>query len=91
MKSVKVSELKANLSRYLRMAAEGNRILVTDRDDPIAQIVPPDAGEIEWQERLARAGSLRLGSQQLRDIRFSSIRSRAKIQESLRSIREDSR
>ncbi|MEO7714233.1 MAG: type II toxin-antitoxin system prevent-host-death family antitoxin [Gemmatimonadaceae bacterium] len=91
MKSVKVSELKANLSRYLRMAAEGNRILVTDRDDPIAQIVPPDVGEIDWQERLARAGSLRLGSQQLRDLRFSRIRSRAKIQESLRAVREDSR
>lgn len=90
MKSVKVSELKANLSRYLRMAAEGNRILVTDRNDPIAQIIPPDAGEIEWQERLARAGSLRVGSQKLRSLKFSSIRSRANIQESLRSIREDS-
>lgn len=90
MKSVKVSELKANLSRYLRMAAEGNRILVTDRNDPIAQIIPPDAGEIEWHERLARAGSLRVGSQQLRSLKFSSIRSRANIQESLRSIREDS-
>lgn len=90
MKSVKVSELKANLSRYLQMAAEGNRILVTDRDDPIAQIVPPNAGEIEWQERLARSGSLRLGSQQLRDLNFSSIRSPANIQELLRSIRKDS-
>jgi antitoxin (DNA-binding transcriptional repressor) of toxin-antitoxin stability system len=79
-----------NLSRYLRMAAEGNRILVTDRDDPIAQIVPPAAEDIEWHEQLARAGSLRLGSQQLRDLKFSIIRSRADIQESLRAIREDS-
>ncbi|HUQ19852.1 MAG TPA: type II toxin-antitoxin system prevent-host-death family antitoxin [Gemmatimonadaceae bacterium] len=90
MKSVKVSELKANLSRYLRMAAQGNRIVVTDRDEPIAQIVPPDADDIRWHERLARAGTLHLGSQQLRDLKFSSIRSRADIQESLRAIREDS-
>ena len=90
MKSVKVSELKANLSRYLRMAAEGNRIVVTDRDDPIAQIIPPDAGQIKWQDRLARAGGLRLGSQHLGKLKFASIRARANIQESLRSIREDS-
>jgi len=41
MKTVNVSELKTHLSRYLRMAARGTRIVVTDRDDPLHRSVRP--------------------------------------------------
>ncbi len=40
MKSVKIAELKDNLSRYLRAAEKGASVVVTDRDRPVAQIVP---------------------------------------------------
>jgi prevent-host-death family protein len=40
MKSVKIAELKDNLSRYLRAAEKGASVVVTDRDRPVARIVP---------------------------------------------------
>lgn len=89
MKSINVSQLKAHLSRYLRMAARGTRIVVTDRDDPIAQIVPPDSGALPWQERLAREGRLRVGSQRFDRLRFSRSARPVKIQASLQAVRED--
>jgi antitoxin (DNA-binding transcriptional repressor) of toxin-antitoxin stability system len=92
MKTINVSELKAHLSRYLRMAARGARIVVTDRDDPIAQIGPLDAtGTVPWPERLAREGRLRLGSQDWAALRVSPVGEPIDIQEALRSVREDAR
>jgi len=40
MKSVKITELKSQLSRHLRAVERGEEIEVTDRDRPIARIVP---------------------------------------------------
>ncbi len=40
MKSVKIAELKARLSEYLRVVRRGETIAVFDRDTPVAQIVP---------------------------------------------------
>ncbi len=39
-KTVKVAELKANLSACLRAAREGQPVTVCDRDTPVARIVP---------------------------------------------------
>ena len=39
-KSVKVAELKARLSEYLRAARRGQPVIVCDRDTPIARLVP---------------------------------------------------
>jgi prevent-host-death family protein len=39
-KTVKVAELKARLSAYLRAARRGHPITVCDRDTPIARLVP---------------------------------------------------
>jgi prevent-host-death family protein len=40
MKHVRIAELKAHLSKYLREAQRGHTIAVLDRDTPIAHIVP---------------------------------------------------
>ena len=40
MKDVKVAELKARLSEYLRFVRKGNEVVVYDRNDPIARVVP---------------------------------------------------
>ena len=40
MKTVKIAELKNHLSEHLRAVEAGSEILVTDRDRPIARIVP---------------------------------------------------
>ncbi|NOT07987.1 MAG: type II toxin-antitoxin system prevent-host-death family antitoxin [Gemmatimonadales bacterium] len=42
-KTVKVAELKARLSEYLRAARQGHPVTVCDRDTPIARLVPYDA------------------------------------------------
>jgi prevent-host-death family protein len=39
-KTVKVAELKARLSAYLRGARRGHPVTVCDRDTPIARLVP---------------------------------------------------
>ncbi len=40
MKRVKIAELKDRLSRHLRAVERGAEIEVTDRDRPIARLVP---------------------------------------------------
>ena len=40
MKQVGITELKARLSEYLRAVRNGETITVTDRETPVAQIVP---------------------------------------------------
>jgi prevent-host-death family protein len=49
MESVGVRDLKASLSRYLRLVKEGETVVVTERGEPIARIVP-----MAIPERLAR-------------------------------------
>ncbi|MBI4277676.1 MAG: type II toxin-antitoxin system prevent-host-death family antitoxin [Armatimonadetes bacterium] len=40
MRQVRIAELKARLSEYLRAVRRGETIAVFDRETPIAQIVP---------------------------------------------------
>jgi prevent-host-death family protein len=40
MNEVKVAELKARLSHYLRKVRRGQSVTVLDRDTPIARVVP---------------------------------------------------
>lgn len=44
--TVGIAELRQNLSRYLRRVEDGERLLVTDRNRPVAELgPPPSAGE----------------------------------------------
>jgi prevent-host-death family protein len=45
MKRVKIAELKSQLSRHLRAVERGAEIEITDRDRPIARLVPIDAAK----------------------------------------------
>ena len=40
MKQVRIADLKARLSEYLRAVRRGETIAVLDRDTPVAQLVP---------------------------------------------------
>lgn len=44
MRAVGLKVLKNKLSEYVRIAAGGETVLVTDRDRVVAEIVPPQAG-----------------------------------------------
>ena len=39
--TVGIAELRQNLSRYLRRVENGERLLVTDRNRPVAELGPP--------------------------------------------------
>lgn len=41
--TVGVAELRQNLSRYLKRVGHGERLLVTDRNRPVAELGPPPA------------------------------------------------
>ncbi|OGQ26817.1 MAG: hypothetical protein A2138_14410 [Deltaproteobacteria bacterium RBG_16_71_12] len=65
MKAVGIKQLKARLSEYVRLAHQGETILVTDRDEIVAELRParlqarPAAADVdEMLDELAEAGAL---------------------------------
>lgn len=55
---MKTSKLKAHLSAYLKRVRRGERVVVLDRDVPVAEILPLSAKETAFS-RLAREGKCR--------------------------------
>jgi prevent-host-death family protein len=55
MTTVGVAELRQNLSKYLRLVGQGERLVVTDRNQPVAQLGPPPSTG-EALDRLIAAG-----------------------------------
>lgn len=69
MRTVSVTELKANLSRYLDMVKRGSEVQVLERGVPIARLVGLEAGPVRGKKeeneklsRLERSGLLRRGT-----------------------------
>ena len=75
MISVGVHELKNRLSEYLRMVRRGEKVLVTDRGDPVAELRQPSTAShtsaYPELERRARAGKVRLGAPNRPDLYLS--------------------
>jgi prevent-host-death family protein len=59
MKTVKIAELKARLSEFLRIVQTGESIAVLDRNRPVARIVPMVEGR-GLRVRKPVPGSLKL-------------------------------
>ena len=51
--TVGVAELRQNLSRYLRRVEQGERLLVTDRNRPVAELGPPPTTGAELDRLIA--------------------------------------
>jgi antitoxin (DNA-binding transcriptional repressor) of toxin-antitoxin stability system len=67
MKTVGVRVLKDRLSEYLRRTAAGERVLVTDRGEVVAELGPPGAQSADptipaGLQALARQGQLDLAA-----------------------------
>ncbi|HWP37359.1 MAG TPA: type II toxin-antitoxin system prevent-host-death family antitoxin [Gemmatimonadales bacterium] len=64
MKTVGVKQLKARLSEYLRMVRAGDSVLVTDRDEVVAELRPasrrpaPREGVDDVLQGLAERGEI---------------------------------
>ena len=69
MKSVNIAELKNRLSLYLNEVRAGEEILVRDRNNPIARIVPLGRSSKEDHElaALAAKGKVKLGEGEIDD------------------------
>lgn len=69
MKTAAVSELKAKLSEFLSQVRAGNEVLITDRGNPVARLVPVAAADEKARRRslvsMERQGLVRLGSSRL--------------------------
>ena len=63
MRTVGLKVLKNKLSEYVRAAATGETVLVTDRNRVVAELVPPRAEELlsdkEFLAKEAREGRVR--------------------------------
>jgi len=67
MKTVGLRELKNRLAEYVREVRSGEGVLVTDRGEVVAELVPPGAATTESGApsglvALAKAGRLTLGA-----------------------------
>jgi prevent-host-death family protein len=97
VKKARIAELKNNLSRYLDQVRHGETVLVVDRDQPIAQLVPLQSrttgqgADGERLARLERRGLVRRGTGELPDwlgkrkpprLRRSALRDMLKERES---------
>ncbi len=57
MTTVGIRELKNQLSRYLKRVRAGERLVVTERGEPVAVISPPPASTVEHRiEAMLRGG-----------------------------------
>ncbi len=67
VQTVGVRELKNRLSEYLRRVRLGERILVTDRGEVVAELLPPGQGQLDplvpvGLQLLNKRGLLTLGA-----------------------------
>lgn len=59
MHTVNIAELKARLSAHIRRVRAGEEVLVCDRNQPVARIVPYRiSGQSEHEKRLVAQGRL---------------------------------
>ena len=63
-----MTDLKANLSRYIREVRHGGEIEVLDRGTPVARITPPMTGSGKARDEMIKAGVLAPGNGRAREI-----------------------
>ena len=61
MRAVGLKVLKNRLSEYVRLAASGETVLVTDRDRVVAELVPPRENRSPWLADALLADAVREG------------------------------
>jgi prevent-host-death family protein len=81
MTTVGIARLKAELSRYLAAAKQGQEVLITERGRPVAKLVALRGTDRirSRRGRLARAGVLMLGGQRLHAVLRRPLKGRADV------------
>lgn len=65
--TVGIRELRHDLSRYLRRVKRGERLVVTDRNRPVALLTPLPGDEDPW-ERLIAEGAVTPSTRRWEDV-----------------------
>ena len=95
MKTVGVRDLKNKLSEYLRRVRLGESVLVTDRGEVVAELLPPGHGQGDPSvpaglQALARRGLLTLGAPG-RDLYPALLRKQGERRRSVSQLLEEER
>ena len=61
MRAVALRDLQDNLGEYVHMAEGGERVLITDRDRVVAELVPPREDRSPWGTDSPLADAVRRG------------------------------
>jgi antitoxin (DNA-binding transcriptional repressor) of toxin-antitoxin stability system len=92
MRAVGLKVLKNRLSEFVRLAASGEIVLITDRDRVVAELVPPRPGRSPLVADAQLAEAVRVGSITPATLRTGDAPPRipvARSDEILRELRED--
>jgi len=92
MRIVGIKTLKNQLSEYVRAAAAGETVLVTDRNRVVAELVPPSSGRSATPSDALLADAVRLGWITPPLLPASGVPPRrpvARFDDILRDLRED--
>ncbi len=90
MTRVNVAKLKSQLSSYLRRTREGERFLVMDRNEPVAELTPTRTPEDDgWLHRLAADGQVRLPAGALSDVVVTPLSTGVQIQDLITADRDE--
>lgn len=96
MKTVGVRDLKNKLSEYLRRVRLGEGILVTDRGEVVAELLPPGQGSGDPSvppglQSLAKRGLLTLGAAAGTDLYPALLRKQGQRRRSVAQLLEEER
>lgn len=72
---VGVRDLKARLSEYLRLVAEGNTLIITDRGRPVGRLLPAELSLAERLSALQNAGLVAWNGKRLERIDPAAVNS----------------
>jgi prevent-host-death family protein len=85
--TVGVGELRQNLSKYLRRVERGERLVVTDRNRPVAELAPLHEDQSAL-ERLVAEGRVRPARKRL-DFKPIKLKGSYTASDALRDVRGD--
>ena len=86
---VSIRELKSRLSHYLRLAREGESVVITDRGVPVGRIVPIGQDLSERIAAMQKTGQLQWSGRKLRPCKpVAKVRGRGSVARLLIEDRE---
>jgi antitoxin (DNA-binding transcriptional repressor) of toxin-antitoxin stability system len=96
MQTVGVRELKNKLSEYLRRVRLGERVLVTDRGEVVAEFLPPGQGQSDPSvpaglQSLLKRGLLTLGAPAVMDLYPALLRKQVERRRSAAQLLDEDR